>query len=154
MTLFATIVVLLLATKLAIQIWLERVNRRHVLAHAKARPEAFREVMDESTYAKSIQYTLAKSRLHEFELFYDMIVLLLVLFSGSLPWAFDRFAQGLGRSAWAMAGFLFLVGVALALPNLPLDWYAQFRLEERFGFNTTTQEVWCRCPKAASARVC
>jgi STE24 endopeptidase len=28
------------------------------------------------------------------------------------------------------------------LPGLPLDWYAQFRLEEKFGFNTTTQKIW------------
>ncbi|HWI59822.1 MAG TPA: M48 family metallopeptidase, partial [Bacillota bacterium] len=26
--------------------------------------------------------------------------------------------------------------------GLPLDWYAQFRLEERFGFNTTTLKLW------------
>jgi STE24 endopeptidase len=37
---------------------------------------------------------------------------------------------------------LFAVALALALPGLPLDWYAQFRLEERFGFNTTTPRLW------------
>ena len=41
-----------------------------------------------------------------------------------------------------MAAFLFVVGVALSLTSLPLDWYDQFRLEERFGFNTTTQKLW------------
>jgi STE24 endopeptidase len=41
-----------------------------------------------------------------------------------------------------MAGFLFVTGVALSLPGLPLDWYSQFRLEQRFGFNTTTQRLW------------
>jgi STE24 endopeptidase len=30
----------------------------------------------------------------------------------------------------------------MSLPGLPLDWYAQFRLEEKFGFNTTTQKTW------------
>ena len=38
--------------------------------------------------------------------------------------------------------FLFVIGLALSLAGLPLDWYAQFRLEERFGFNTTTQKLW------------
>ena len=33
-------------------------------------------------------------------------------------------------------------GVALSLPGLPLDWFDQFRLEARFGFNTTTQKTW------------
>jgi STE24 endopeptidase len=41
-----------------------------------------------------------------------------------------------------MAAFLFVVGVGLALFGLPFDWFAQFRLEERFGFNTTTPKLW------------
>jgi STE24 endopeptidase len=34
------------------------------------------------------------------------------------------------------------VGCVLALPGLPVDWFEQFRLEERFGFNTTTPKTW------------
>jgi len=30
----------------------------------------------------------------------------------------------------------------LALPGLPVDWFGQFRLEARFGFNTATQQTW------------
>jgi STE24 endopeptidase len=37
---------------------------------------------------------------------------------------------------------LFIVGFAMSLPGLPFDWYGQFRLEEKFGFNTTTQKTW------------
>jgi STE24 endopeptidase len=47
-----------------------------------------------------------------------------------------------GESVWALAGFIFLTGIALSVVGLPLDWYAQFRLEERFGFNTSTQKTW------------
>src|SRR5439155_14753488 len=55
---------------------------------------------------------------------------------------YELFANRFGASAWAQAGFLFIVGVVLSLPGLPFDWYAQFRLEERFGFNTTTPTTW------------
>ena len=41
-----------------------------------------------------------------------------------------------------MALFLFVVGLGMTLPGLPLDWIEQFRLEQRFGFNTTTQKTW------------
>ena len=34
------------------------------------------------------------------------------------------------------------MGLALALADLPLDWRAQFDLEQRFGFNTTTPRLW------------
>jgi STE24 endopeptidase len=30
----------------------------------------------------------------------------------------------------------------MSLPGLPVDWVEQFRLEEKFGFNTTTQKTW------------
>ncbi len=139
---FVILVLALIAFRWAAQLWLERLNRRHVLAHAGAVPEAFRGIVDEATYAKSVQYTLAKSRLHQLETTGNAAVLLVVLLSGLLPWAFSGFAHRFGVSAWAMAAFLFVTGVALALPGLPLDWYEQFRLEERFGFNTTTQKLW------------
>jgi STE24 endopeptidase len=136
------VVTALVVVKWAAALWLERVNRRNVLAHAVAVPDAFKGVMDDATYAKSVQYTLANARLSQVETTYDSVVLLLVLFSGALPWAFGSFARWLGTSAWAMAAFLCVVGVALSLPSLPLHWYDQFRLEARFGFNTTTQKLW------------
>ena len=132
----------LLAAKWAVQLWLERLNQRNVLAHAGGVPAAFRDVIDGPTYARMVEYTLAKARLHQVELTYNAAVLVAVLFSGVLPWAFARLSQGLGTSAWAMAALLFVIGVALSLPGLPLDWYSQFRLEQRFGFNTTTQKLW------------
>ncbi len=136
------VIVSLIIVKWAAQLWLERLNRRHLLAHADAVPAAFKDIMDDATYAKSIQYTLAKSRLSRFEDTYDTAILLLVLFSGVLPWVFDFFHAYLGHSAWTMAAFLFAVGTVLALPGLPVNWFEQFRLEERFGFNATTQKTW------------
>ena len=65
--LIAAIVLLLILARWAAQLWLEQLNRRHVLAHAGAVPEAFKGVVDEATYAKSVQYTLAKGRLDQIE---------------------------------------------------------------------------------------
>ncbi len=136
------LVLSLVLVKWAAQVWLERLNARHVRAHAGAVPEAFKGVVDDATYAKSVQYTLARGWLDQVSLTYNSSVLLIVLFSTVLPWGFHACSQWLGGSAWAMATFLFATGVGLSLPGLPLDWYDQFRLEERFGFNTTTQKLW------------
>ncbi|MST94736.1 MAG: M48 family peptidase [Pedosphaera sp.] len=133
---------LLLLAKWFAQFILERLNERHVRAHADAVPEAFRAVINPTTYAKSVAYTLAKGRFSQIEMIYDLAVLLLVLFSGVLPWSFQKFTGHFGESAWAMAAFLFAVGVALSLPGLPFAWFDQFRLEEKFGFNTTTARLW------------
>ena len=132
----------LILAKWTAQVWLERLNLRHVLALAGRVPEAFKEIVDEATYAKSVQYTAAKSRLYQLETTYNCAILLGVLYSGVLPWGLGLLTHWLGGSARASAAFLFATGLALSVPGLPLDWYEQFRLEERFGFNTTTQKLW------------
>jgi STE24 endopeptidase len=38
---------------------------------------------------------------------------------------------------------VFVVGAVWAALGLPLAWHEQFRLEQRFGFNTTTPRIWC-----------
>jgi STE24 endopeptidase len=121
---------------------LESLNRRYLLNRTSGVPDGFKGVVDETTYKKSVQYTLAKSHLSQIESTYGAIVLLVALLSGLLPSIYQMFARGLGTSAWAMAGFLFATGLMFALSGLPLDWYQQFRLEERFGFNTTTPPLW------------
>src|SRR5580765_163241 len=132
----------LIILKWAAQTWLERLNLKHVRAHAGAVPDAFKGVVDEGTYRKSVEYTLAKGKFDQIETTYQVAILLLILFSGVLPWGFNLFAHSLGTSAWVMGIFLFAVGLALSLPGLPLAWYDQFKLEERFGFNTSTQKIW------------
>ena len=132
----------LILARLVAELWLSRLNRRHVLAHADEIPPAFRGIIDEPTYKKSVDYTLAKSKFSELEDGYNVAVLIIFLFSGVLPWAFNLFSPGLGQSAWAVAAFLFSVGFVMSLPGLPFDWFSQFRLEEQFGFNTTTPKIW------------
>jgi len=105
-------------------------------------PSALKETIDEATYAKSVQYTLAKNRFGQIEDTYDTAVLLAVLFSGVLPWMFGVFVERLGTSVWAMAAFLFVVSVATSMTGLPFDWHADFHLEQRFRFNTTTPKTW------------
>src|SRR5262249_37614807 len=132
----------LIVARWATELWLGWLNRRHVLKHADAVPDAFKEIIDPATYEKSVEYTLAKSRFGQNEATFGTGLLVVVLFSGVLPRAFQCFQNHLGSSAWAMALFLFAVGLAMSLTGLPFDWRAQFRLEERFGFNTMTPKTW------------
>src|SRR5207244_11868252 len=73
---------------------------------------------------------------------FDTGVLIAVLFSGLFPLSFGRFSLNLGMSILAMVGFLFFTGIALSIPGLPFAWYAQFKIEQRFGFNTTSMKTW------------
>ncbi len=132
----------LMVLRLAAQLVLEALNRAETRRHAGALPAALSGIMDAPTFARAADYTLAKSRFASLELVYDTAMLALVVFSGLLPalWTwFDALAPG---AAWS--GALFLVGTALllSLPGLPLAWWAQFRLEARFGFNQSTLRLW------------
>ena len=48
----------LIIARLAAELWLAALNRRHVLAHAGEIPPAFQGIIDEPTYKKSVAYTL------------------------------------------------------------------------------------------------
>lgn len=141
-SLASLIALFLIVARWAAQFWLERLNQKHVLKHAGSVPEAFSGRLDAATYSRSVEYTLAKSRLNQVEEACGALILLAVVFSGSLPWVFQFFVHTFGASVWSMAGFVFATGVALSLTGLPFDWYAQFHLEARFGFNTTTPKLW------------
>ncbi len=132
----------LIVARWAAEYWLARLNQRNVEANATAIPEAFKGVIDDATYGKSVQYTLARSRFGQIESIFDAVLLAVGIASGVLPWAYGWFAGRLGQAAWATAVFLFTVFFLLALPGLPLAWHEQFRLEERFGFNTSTPRLW------------
>jgi STE24 endopeptidase len=139
---FAVIALVLIFARAITELWLSRLNQRHVRAHSSEVPPAFHGIIDEATYRRSVDYTLAKSRFGDIANLFDAVLLIAVLFSGVLPWAFGRFTTSFGTSISAMAGFLFVVGVALSILGLPFAWYAQFKLEERFGFNTSTMRTW------------
>src|SRR5438477_11511978 len=140
MQLFAIITLVLILARTVTELWLSRLNRCHVREHRNEVPPAFRGFMDGSTYRRSIDYTLVKNRFGNIVNVFDAVVLIAVLFSGLLPWAFGKF--DFGSSTLAMAGFLFVTGIALSIPGLPFAWYAQFKIEERFGFNTTSMKMW------------
>ncbi len=136
------VVVTLIVAKWGVQLGLEWLNRRHVVAHSDRVPAGLEAVMDEETYRRSVDYTLAKGRLRQWGITLDVAVLLAVLFSGVLPWGFRTALGAWGESVWSMAGFLVITMIAIGLPSWPLDWYEQFHLEQRFGFNKTTPRVW------------
>lgn len=135
-------IVTLVILRLLAQLGLEALNRAEVRRNAHARPAALVDVMDEATYAKAVQYTLAKSKFGTVETIFEVGVLLVLLFSGALPWLWVRFNALAPGAAWS--GALFLVGtmMVLSVPGLPLEWWAQFRLEEKFGFNKSTFGLW------------
>jgi len=136
------VVVLLVAAKLAAELILSLLNQAEVRRSAQIPPPAVTAIFDAPTYAKSVEYTLAKGRLARIELVLDAVVLLVVLFGGFLPWLYGKFAPLSPQGHWDDALFFLTALMVISLPSLPLEWWAQFRLEERFGFNKSTLGLW------------
>ncbi|MBA2605149.1 MAG: M48 family metallopeptidase, partial [Acidobacteria bacterium] len=132
-----------MALRLAARLVLAALNRAEVRRYADAPPPAVSAIMDGETYRRSVAYTLAKSRFGMGVEIFDTAVLALALFSGVLPALFELvLAWGSAGATWTRALFILLAGVLLSLPSLPVEWWEQFRLEEKFGFNKSTLKLW------------
>lgn len=136
------IFVLLLSLKLGTSILLDLINLGYVKARSAEVPEGFREFIDLPTYRKSVEYTVARTRFGLVNEVYDTFVLAFVILTGFLPWLYSGLSSFLGYGVWGQALVLFSVVMLLGLFSLPFDWWDTFRLEERFGFNKSTQKLW------------
>jgi STE24 endopeptidase len=133
----------LMVLRLIADLVLAALNRAEVRRHASVPPAAAAAIMDAATYGKSVEYTLAKSRLGMITEVFDAAVLAVILFSGVLPWLFARVTGwGAAEALWSRAVFILLAGVLMSLPSLPFEWWEQFRLEAKFGFNKSTLGLW------------
>ncbi|MDO4794417.1 MAG: M48 family metallopeptidase [Brachymonas sp.] len=122
--------------------WLAWRQMRHVQAHRGAVPPAFAHTVSLPAHQKAADYTVTQSRFGLLNLLLGTLLLLGWTLGGGLQalhglmgqWFHSPMLQQLGL----LAGFA-LIGSVL---DLPLDWYRTFRLEARFGFNTSTLGLW------------
>lgn len=133
----------LMLLRLVADLVLSALNCAEVRRHASAPPPAVAAIMDGATYARSVGYTLEKSRFSMITEVFDTLVLALVLFGGVLPMLFSRVVSWGGPdSIWTRVLFVLITGTLLGLPSLPFEWWEQFRLEQKFGFNKSTPALW------------
>ena len=115
-----------------IQSWAEMKNLSSLRADI---PSELDDVYDQQTYKTSQEYTRAKTKLDLFASSLSLAALFIFLLAGGLPWLEDTI-QSLGLHP-VPTGLIFLglLGLASDMLALPVQLYANFVLEERFGFN-------------------
>jgi STE24 endopeptidase len=121
--------------------WLRSVNLRHLKRHGAEVPSGFEGVIDAEILAKTAAYTLEQSQVELIESVVDHLLLLALLFGGLR--LYDRWIASLSGS-FVVSGLLFFLFLALAqtLIDIPFSLYHAFRIENRYGFNTTTKRLW------------
>jgi STE24 endopeptidase len=126
----------------AAQLLLDGLNVRHRRLATGQLPPLFARRIDEERLRRSEEYALAKERVGLIEALLGVILTLVFIFGGLLPW-YDRFISGLSDH-FIIHGLLFFGVLALvqSLVGIPFSLYRNFVLEARFGFNRMGVGLW------------
>ena len=135
---FSILFVSLLILTLLVRFWLASRHIRHVLRHRAAVPAEFAQTIPLAAHQKAADYTVAKTKFGLLGLMINTLVLIGFTLLGGLQWlsvaVFQHTGPGMTYQLALMAGFALITG----LIDLPFDYYKQFGMEQRFGFNKMT----------------
>jgi STE24 endopeptidase len=140
---FSVLFVAFLFLSLAVRFWLGSRQIRHVLAHRNQVPPRFAEKIPEEAHQKAADYTVAKTKFALLSLLINAAVLVGFTFLGGLQALSVALLQWLGAPGMTYQ-LLLIAGFAAisAAIDLPFDYYRQFVLEQRFGFNKMTRRLF------------
>ena len=139
---FALVFLGALALTTALKLWLGLRQLSHVSAHRDRVPAEFAADITPEAHRKAADYSNTKTRLGLASTAFEAAVVLALTYGGLLEGldrlSSDWFAPGVARGVALIA----LLGVLMALLELPFDLYRTFVVEERFGFNKTAPRMF------------
>lgn len=106
-------------------------------------PAIVEGVYDQQTYARWLNYSMETLRFQLITRAIDMLLTLVLLLSGAFGWL-ERlvntwFAADLLRTLAFLGVYVLFFNLVV---NLPLEYYATFVIEEKFGFNKSTRKTF------------
>jgi STE24 endopeptidase len=139
---FSILFVSFLALTLAVRFWLASRHIRHVLTHRSAVPAEFAATIPLAAHQKAADYTIARTKFGMLGMLLNAVVLIGFTLLGGLQWlslqVFGATGGGMLYQIGLIVAFAFVSGII----DLPLDYYRQFHLEERFGFNKMSKGLF------------
>jgi STE24 endopeptidase len=139
---FSVIFVIFLAITLVVRFWLGSRHIRHVLSHRSAVPPEFAERIPLHAHQRAADYTVARTKLGLLTLIVNAAVLIGFTLLGGLQWLSAAILDITGPGMAYQIGLLAAFAVISGLVELPFDYYRQFVMEERFGFNKMTRRLF------------
>ncbi len=134
-------VVFLLLT-LGLRFWLATRHIRHIRRHRASVPAEFAPKVPLAAHQKAADYTVAKTRFGLASMLWGALVLVGFTLLGGLQWLSLTLVQSFGAGLPHQLALVVAFAVISGLLDLPFDWYRQFVLEQRFGFNKMTPGLW------------
>ncbi len=135
---FSILFAAFLALMLAVRFWLASRHIRHVLAHRNAVPPEFAEKIPLEAHRKAADYTVARTKYGIVTMLVNSAVLVGFTLLGGLQWLSLQVFGATGGGMAYQVGLIVAFALVSGLVDLPFDYYKQFRLEQRFGFNKMT----------------
>ncbi len=135
---FSLLFAAFLVATLAVKLWLSSRHIRHVALHRDAVPEQFAQKIPLAAHQKAADYTIAKTRLKIVLLVINTAAVVGFTLLGGLQWLSTELSTLAGGGMVYQLALIAAVSVISTVIDLPFDYYKQFSLEEKFGFNKMT----------------
>ncbi|MGK5007558.1 M48 family metallopeptidase [Janthinobacterium sp. LB2P70] len=142
---FSILFVSVLVLTLAVRFWLASRQIRHVLAHRAAVPPEFAEKIPLAAHQKAADYTVAKTKFGLLTLLVNYAVLIGFTLLGGLQWLalyLHELTGAAGSPMLYQLGLMVAFAAISGLIDLPFEYYQQFVLEQRFGFNMMSKGLF------------
>ncbi len=136
--LFTVMVVAMVATKL----WLASRQIRFVAARREAVPRQFADTIPLAAHRRAADYTVVRTRLSMLEIVVGAAVLIALTLLGGVQALHRALSGWLGEGYGGQIALVTAVAVITSAIDLPFDYYRQFVVEERFGFNRMTRTIF------------
>ncbi|AZQ50491.1 M48 family metallopeptidase [Burkholderia cenocepacia] len=136
--LFAIAVLAMVVTKL----WLASRQIRFVAAHRNGVPAQFSATIPLTAHQRAADYTVERTRLTMLEIVVSAAVLVGLTLLGGVG-ALDTLLTGwLGRGYGQQVALVAAVLAITSVIDVPFEYYRQFGIEQRFGFNRMTKRLF------------
>ncbi|WP_153109012.1 M48 family metallopeptidase [Propionivibrio limicola] len=138
---FTLIFLATLTVTLVLRLWLARRQIAHVTTHRAAVPAQFADRIQLAAHQKAADYCVTRTRFGIFGLVIETAVLLAFTLGGGLQALHEFWAPRLDGLFYGVAMMFSVMGIS-ALIDIPQSLYAQFVIEEKFGFNRMTLKLY------------
>ena len=132
---FSSLFVGFLVSTLLLRFWLGSRHIRHILAHRDEVPAQFAQKIPLSAHQRAADYSIAKTKFGLLMLVMGTLTLIGFTLLGGLQWVAVNVLNATGPGIVYQLGVIVAFTVISGLIELPFDYYKQFVLEARFGFN-------------------
>ena len=140
---FSNLFIGFLVLTLLVRFWLGSRHIRFIHAHRASVPAEFSSRIPLAAHQKAADYTVAKTKFNLFMLLVSTAVLIGFTLMGGLQALSVAILQRTGAGMAYQLALLVAFGLVSSAIDLPFDYYRQFVLEARFGFNKMPLRLFC-----------